>query len=92
VHSSVGASWWERDAPFEFVLRLAGFTGRTGQANRALTEPERSPSAVTVWLQKRGNEKESPSNRLQKLHLTERGNCIQNAVWLIFTEDEFSMA
>ena len=81
---------------FEFVLRylarrLAGLAGRTGQADRALTEPERSPSAATVWPNYRANEKESPSKCLLELHLTEREISTQDAVLVVLTGGEFSM-
>ena len=78
-------------AVFDLVLlnlarRLAGLTDkRQGHGTRGGTTPNQIVSTTS------GFEKESPTACLQKLHLTERGNSIQNAVLLIFTEDEFSM-
>ena len=96
MHSSVGASWWgtRRFLNLSYATSLGGWPGwpdAPEQAGRALTEPERSPSVVTVWPNEKANEKESPPKCLQELHLTTRWISIQDAVLVVFTGDEFSM-
>jgi len=65
--------------------------GRTHRASDRALPQTKTMTLSNYRLALKGNEKESPSKCLQKLHLTERGNSIQNAVRLIFTDDEFSM-
>ena len=93
MHSSVGASWrgTRRFLNLSYATSLGGWPDAPEQAGRALTEPERSPSVVTVWPNEKANEKESLSKCLQELHLTTRWISIQDAVLVVFTGDEFSM-
>jgi hypothetical protein len=69
VHSSVGASWWERDAPFDFWTdlqpRKGGWPDSPGQADKG-RGPGRGKLPKMIALTTQGNEKESPNILLAK--------------------------
>ena len=83
MHSSVGASWWERDAPFSFWTSVLPHkeVGRTHRASRQDADwTGQLPRKCTEQLTTEGNEKESPLSGLQKLYLTEAVFSIRDAV------------
>lgn len=88
VHSSVGASRWERDAPLIWsceYLEMMRLAGLTRQENRAVTEPGVNTPHSRGDATAGGNEKESLFTSEHKLDLTGGLNSIQDAGREFFT-------